>query len=815
MAVKITTQLRLAAGLALLALWLAASPVLAQSSGDYGKILGGDSEETTSTPLRSLPAGAADDTSGTSSTPTAADYTRVAETSTGEPMLSRTRQAVTLFRERLRSMIQRMPQAWEKIEAALAAASPTGKPSYFIGVAVFAALLLIIGRAITMTFMVYIVRRILIGMQQTERHGYRGKLPVLANRFIFTAVGVAITVGVAASVGLFFYQEHEATLVTVVTVFATYATILVIDTIWRMAIAPYFSEYRLPQIPDDKARNLYRWLSATSVFAILSMAFGFWMQALGLAAEVHTTLIVCLSLITVILAVVLIQRHRSTISGAILAGRKREEASWLTLAATTLWAPLVTLYLLFTWADLSFRLIMGIESSPLRLAAPYGIFMAGLIVYAIASYLIERIFTRTREIQVINAELEARRAAEEAAEAERMRELASHSAADTDGDTDGDGDEGAPPQASEDDFKPVHARRRHSMTTLEDLARRTASLFAIGAVAYALVRFWGGPGVFERIPGLDIAEDLIDTLLIGYILYHAIRIWIDQKIAEEIGDEEDGGPMEGEGGGAGATRLATLLPLFRNFLLISIVVGTALWVAVEMGVNVAPLFAGAGIVGLAIGFGSQALVRDILSGAFFLMDDAFRKGEYIDAGDVKGTVEKISLRSFQLRHHLGMLHTIPFGEIGFLTNFSRDWVMMKLPLRLTYDTDVERVRKLVKKLGLRLLEDPEIGEKFIQPVKSQGVIQMDDSAMIVRIKFMTRPGEQWVLRKRIYAEIRELFEKEGIKFAHREVTVRVPGLEDHKGDLSEDQIKAIGAGAKRAIDQADEELVSAGGKQPV
>ena len=329
-------------------------------------------------------------------------------------------------------------------------------------------------------------------------------------------------------------------------------------------------------------------------------------------------------------------------------------------------------------------------------------------------------------------------------------------------------------------------------------------------MAYALVRFWGGPGVFERIPGLEIAEDIADTLLIGYVVYHAVRIWIDQKILEEVGDEEPAGPMEGEGGGAGATRLATLLPLFRNFLLLTIVVGTALWIAVEMGVNVAPLFAGAGIVGLAIGFGSQTLVRDILSGAFFLLDDAFRKGEYIDVGDVKGTVEKISLRSFQLRHHLGMLHTIPFGEIQYLTNFSRDWVMMKLPLRLTYDTDVERVRKLVKKLGLALLEDPEIGDKFIQPVKSQGVIQMDDSAMIVRIKFMTYPGEQWVLRKRIYAEIRELFEREGIKFAHREVTVRVPGLDDKKEELSEDQVRAIGAAAKRAVDQVDEEALVAG-----
>ena len=84
----------------------------------------------------------------------------------------------------------------------------------------------------------------------------------------------------------------------------------------------------------------------------------------------------------------------------------------------------------------------------------------------------------------------------------------------------------------------------------------------------------------------------------------------------------------------------------------------------------------------------------------------FRKGEYIDVGEVKGTVEKISLRSFQLRHHLGALNTIPFGEIKHLTNYSRDWVMMKLPLRLTYDTDVDKVRKLVKKLGVKLLDHP-------------------------------------------------------------------------------------------------------------
>jgi small-conductance mechanosensitive channel len=217
---------------------------------------------------------------------------------------------------------------------------------------------------------------------------------------------------------------------------------------------------------------------------------------------------------------------------------------------------------------------------------------------------------------------------------------------------------------------------------------------------------------------------------------------------------------------------------------------------------VGPLFAGAGLVGIAIGFGAQTLIRDIFSGAFYLIDDAFRKGEYVDIGQVKGVVEKISMRSFQLRHHLGALHTVPFGEIKQLTNYSRDWVMMKLPLRLTYDTDVEKVRKLIKKLGQQLLEDPVIGPMFMQPLKSQGVYAMEDSAMIVRVKFMTRPGDQFVTRKVIYSAIREIFEREGIHFAHREVTVKLAdGVQAE--NLTPEQREAIAGSVRSVIDEEE------------
>lgn len=220
-----------------------------------------------------------------------------------------------------------------------------------------------------------------------------------------------------------------------------------------------------------------------------------------------------------------------------------------------------------------------------------------------------------------------------------------------------------------------------------------------------------------------------------------------------------------------------------------------------LGVNITPLLAGAGIIGLAIGFGAQTLVKDIISGMFFLIDDAFRKGEYIDIGDVKGTVEKISVRSMQLRHHNGPLNTVPFGEINFITNFSRDWVVMKLPLRLTYDTDAEKVRKMIKKLGQEMLEDPNLGPQFLQPLKSQGVIQMEDSAMIMRVKFMTKPGDQWVIRRTVFAKIRDLFEREGIKFAHREVTVRLAD-ETGRAQLNESEKQAVSAAARSAVEDA-------------
>jgi small-conductance mechanosensitive channel len=326
--------------------------------------------------------------------------------------------------------------------------------------------------------------------------------------------------------------------------------------------------------------------------------------------------------------------------------------------------------------------------------------------------------------------------------------------------------------------------------------RRTLRVVIVLSAAAIFVWLWGiDIERLEAVGGWPIAAvfNVGPTALVGYAVWQLTRAVIDRRLeVEQLQTQPDAAAGDGEGGGEGATRAATVLPLLRTFALTTIAIMTVLTALSGLGVNIWPLLAGAGVVGIAIGFGAQALVRDIFSGIFFLIDDAFRMGEYIDIGDAKGTVEKISIRSFQLRHHNGPLNTIPFGGIKTLTNFSRDWVIMKLPLRLTYDTDAERVRKLIKKLGEELLKDQELGPMFLEPLKSQGVVEMDDSAMIMRVKFTTRPGDQFAVRKKVYARIRELFEKERIKFAHREVTVRV-ATDGERKPTGVDEQAALGA----------------------
>ncbi|WP_299745650.1 mechanosensitive ion channel family protein [uncultured Tateyamaria sp.] len=667
------------------------------------------------------------------------------------------------FRTALVDRLLNLPVAFNEVAYILRATSPDGTIFAYVQALLISMALFAVGMVFeAQVFGKRIAKRFVVNRIHDAPDGYVEKMPFLVFRFFMGVVGTLVSMAVAYLLGAIIFGplEDPAMQFTVTLINIGYFLARVVAGLWRMILSPYLPQYRIPLFSDGDARKLHLWLSGVAAFGFFAILFGVWIEELGLNNEVYVFLFSLLSLLVMFLNIMLVIANGRAITGAILNGKAPSDSTWVLRTLARVWAPLAVFYFLFAWGEQTYHLVIGDPLGVPLLAAAWGILTTIIVVYGVINFFIERSFARARLVREHNVTAE----------------------------TDLDPDPAPPPVVT-----------GPRISTFEDLAQRIAGILAFVAGIYAFVTIWSPEAPMMGDSWTDRLLDIIVILFIGYIAYNAFRIWIDNKIREEQGDVQEV-ELGDEGGGSSASRLATLLPLFRNFVLIVIVLTGLLIILMEMGVNVGPLFAGAGIVGVAVGFGSQSLVRDIFSGAFFLFDDAFRKGEYIDVGGVKGTVESISVRSFQLRHHLGALHTIPFGEIQVLTNYSRDWVIMKLPLRVTYDTDVEKVRKLIKNLGIALLDDPVIGDNFIQPLKSQGVIEMQDSAMIIRVKFMTKPGDQWLVRKKVYEDIRALFEREGIKFAHREVTVRL--AEGQKADeLGEEDRKAITAAAQASLEE--------------
>ncbi|MGH6942728.1 MAG: mechanosensitive ion channel family protein, partial [Geminicoccaceae bacterium] len=262
------------------------------------------------------------------------------------------------------------------------------------------------------------------------------------------------------------------------------------------------------------------------------------------------------------------------------------------------------------------------------------------------------------------------------------------------------------------------------------------------------------------------AINAVVVVLLADLAWHLLAAWIDCKLF----DARDPSEPDTEEARRRA-RLRTLLPILRNVLLVVLVTMAILMVLAALGVQIGPLIAGAGVVGVAIGFGAQTLVKDIISGMFYLLDDAFRIGEYVQSGKYKGTVEAFSLRSVKLRHHRGPLYTVPFGELGAIENMSRDWVIDKMTINVPYDTDLDKAKKIVKQIGKDLQADPELAPHILETLKMQGVDQFGDFAIEIRLKIMTKPGEQFVIRRRAYAMIKTAFRANGIEFAFPTVTV--------------------------------------------
>ena len=273
--------------------------------------------------------------------------------------------------------------------------------------------------------------------------------------------------------------------------------------------------------------------------------------------------------------------------------------------------------------------------------------------------------------------------------------------------------------------------------------------------------FWQAVWNWLLTSGLRIAI----IVLGGLVAYRSLRV-LTTRLEMLIA----GVPPTDEG----ARRARTLARVIRSTALVTIVIVAGLMILLELGLDITPLIAGAGVVGVALGLGAQSLISDVISGFFILLEDQFAVGDAIQVGSIGGSVEKMTLRATFLRDLEGTLHVVPNGEMRIVSNRTKDWSRAVVDLGVAYDEDIGRVVAALDKIGRELYQDEEFASLLLEEPTVSGVEALGDWAVTVRIMAKTRPGKQWEVARELRRRIKESFEREGIEmpYPRQEVLMR-------------------------------------------
>jgi moderate conductance mechanosensitive channel len=191
----------------------------------------------------------------------------------------------------------------------------------------------------------------------------------------------------------------------------------------------------------------------------------------------------------------------------------------------------------------------------------------------------------------------------------------------------------------------------------------------------------------------------------------------------------------------------------------------------KFGVDVGPLLASAGIIGLAVGFGAQELVRDYISGFFMLLEDQIRTGDVAIINGTGGLVERIELRTITLRDLSGVTHVFQNGKISTLANMTKDWSAMVFDIGVAYKENVDEVMKIMSMVGEELLEDEKFRVNILEPLEISGLNEFGNSALVIRARLKTRPGEQWTVGREFRRRLKIAFDKHGVEIPFPHTTI--------------------------------------------
>jgi len=304
-------------------------------------------------------------------------------------------------------------------------------------------------------------------------------------------------------------------------------------------------------------------------------------------------------------------------------------------------------------------------------------------------------------------------------------------------------------------------RRLNKYTIAIDYALRIA-VYAVAAIA--VLEAWGVQAFAWIVSstGERVIASVVNILLISVL---AIVIW---EVASSLIERKLTSNTEGR---SPTTRARTLLPLAQTALKIVLIVLVTMVVLAEVGVNITPLLAGAGVVGLAVGFGSQKLVQDVITGWFILMEDTIAVGDVAEVAGHAGLVERINIRTIRLRDLSGVVHTIPFSTVDAVKNFTKDFSFYLFEVGVAYREDTDEVVEVLRGIDDEMRNDPDFAPDILEPLEVMGVDRFEDSAVIVRVRTKTKPLRQWAVGREFNRRMKKVFDEKGIEipFPHQTI----------------------------------------------
>lgn len=291
---------------------------------------------------------------------------------------------------------------------------------------------------------------------------------------------------------------------------------------------------------------------------------------------------------------------------------------------------------------------------------------------------------------------------------------------------------------------------------------------AIDPLSWLSLDFWKNIAQSTMKWAVEAIPKVLVILLLAFVLLKLLD-FVSRKIAEHTQSEDDELSVDES---EREKRTETLIGIVRKAGQIAIWSLVTILLLMQIGVDVAPLIAGAGVVGLAIGFGAQELVRDLITGFFMLLENQIRKGDVAKINGVGGLVESMGLRTVRLRDLSGVVHVFQNGKVSTLANMTKDWSAMVFDIGVAYKENADQVMEVVSQIAEDFRKDDEFGPKILEELEMFGLDSFADSAVVIKARLKTRPGDQWAVGREFNRRMKKAFDEKGIEFPfpHRTLT---------------------------------------------